>query len=176
MKKFILIAYGEDKIGIVEKVTRVLYDNNINIEDSSMARIDSEFTIMLVLNAFDQSDESVLSKSFDDVRKEVDLNISIKELKKTNREKIKTDKIFNIIVYGADKPGIVYNVAKKLSARKINISNLITEKKDDLYVMIIETGFPKNIDIFELRNELENLGIELGLTIKMKEELEVNDL
>ncbi len=166
MNYYILIAIGEDKPGIVAKVTEILFKNGFNIEDSSMTRINNEFTIMLILKGEKYLD--VLKKEFESLEKE-DLTIILKEISKSIVEKERKKlPIFNIVVYGADKPGIVYKVSKLLADKGINISDLRTEKINSLYIMFIEAEFPENVDILDFNNQIEKLKEELQVDIKVE--------
>lgn len=166
MNYYILIAIGEDKPGIVAKVTEILFKNGFNIEDSSMTRINNEFAIMLILKG--EKDLNLLKKEFESLEKE-NLTIILKELSKSVVEKERKKlPLFNIVVYGADKPGIVYKVSKLLADEGINISDLRTEKINSLYIMFIEAEFPLDVDILDFNNKIEKLKEELQVDIKVE--------
>jgi glycine cleavage system transcriptional repressor len=160
------VAIGEDKPGIVAKVTEILFKNGFNIEDSSMTRLNNEFTIMLIVKG-DKSLEH-LKQEFSQLEKE-GLTIIIKEVSEDviNKPRKKLP-IFNIAVYGSDKPGIVYKVSKLLADKGINISDLRTEKVNSLYIMFIESEFPEEVDILEFNREIEKLKQELDVDIKIE--------
>jgi glycine cleavage system transcriptional repressor len=160
------VAIGEDKPGIVAKVTEILFKNGFNIEDSSMTRLNNEFTIMLIVKG-DKGLEH-LKQEFSQLEKE-GLTIIIKEVSEDviNKPRKKLP-IFNIAVYGSDKPGIVYKVSKLLADKGINISDLRTEKVNSLYIMFIESEFPEEVDILEFNREIEKLKQELDVDIKIE--------
>jgi glycine cleavage system transcriptional repressor len=166
MNHFIIVAIGEDRPGIVAKVTEILFKNGFNIEDSSMTRLNNEFTIMLIVKG-DKSLEH-LKQEFSQLEKE-GLTIIIKEVSEDviNKPRKKLP-IFNIAVYGSDKPGIVYKVSKLLADKGINISDLRTEKVNSLYIMFIESEFPEEVDILEFNREIEKLKQELDVDIEIE--------
>jgi glycine cleavage system transcriptional repressor len=166
MNHFIIVAIGEDRPGIVAKVTEILFKNGFNIEDSSMTRLNNEFTIMLIVKG-DKSLEH-LKQEFSQLEKE-GLTIIIKEVSGDviNKPRKKLP-IFNIAVYGSDKPGIVYKVSKLLADKRINISDLRTEKVNSLYIMFIESEFPEEVDILEFNKEIEKLKQELDVDIEIE--------
>jgi len=166
MNHFIIVAIGEDKPGIVAKVTEILFKNGFNIEDSSMTRLNNEFTIMLIVKG-DKSLEH-LKQEFSQLEKE-GLTIIIKEVSEDviNKPRKKLP-IFNIAVYGSDKPGIVYKVSKLLADKGINISDLRTEKVNSLYIMFIESEFPEEVNILEFNREIEKLKQELDVDIEIE--------
>ncbi len=169
MKHFVITAFGEDKPGIVEKITKILYEKNLNIEDSSMTRLNNEFTVMLVVASQDDVSENELKKEFEKVEKEMKLFINVKEIPEEiveNKQEI--GEIYNLIVYGADKPGIVYKVSKLLADKNINISDLRTEKSRDLYVMAIQAEVPKITNMEEFEKEIEKLKEEMNIDISLE--------
>lgn len=165
MAYFIVTAFGEDKPGIVAKTTKILYEKGMNIEDSSMTKLNNEFTIMLIVKG--ESDLNQLKTAFDKLSKEENLTFVVKQLPEDTISKpsIHYPQTVDIVVYGADKLGIVYNVSKLLAQMRINISDLRTEKTDHLYVMFIEAQIPAEISLENLKEEIEKLKKELNVDI-----------
>ena len=48
MKKAIIIVYGKDRTGIVYNVTKILYENNINILDIKQTITNGYFSMMCI--------------------------------------------------------------------------------------------------------------------------------
>lgn len=165
MAYFIVTAFGEDKPGIVAKTTKILYEKGMNIEDSSMTKLNNEFTIMLIVKG--ESDLNQLKTAFDKLSEEENLTFVVKQLPEDTISKpsIHYPQTVDIVVYGADKLGIVYNVSKLLAQMRINISDLRTEKTDNLYVMFIEAQIPAEISLENLKEEIEKLKKELNVDI-----------
>ncbi|MEJ5172088.1 MAG: ACT domain-containing protein [Hydrogenothermaceae bacterium] len=174
MAHYIITAFGEDRPGIVAKVTKILYENGFNIEDSSMTRLNNEFTIMLIVKG--ENGES-LKTNFENLEKNENLTISIKEIPEDifYKEDKRYKTILNIVVYGADRPGIVYNVSQTLADLDINISDLRTEKTPDLYIMFIEAELPKDTQLEELQNRIDNLkeSLKVDISVNPVEEAEL---
>ncbi|WP_457644577.1 glycine cleavage system protein R [Persephonella sp.] len=171
MKHFVITAVGEDRPGIVAGITRVLYEKGFNIEDSTMTRLNNEFAVMLIVTTEENISENELKASFREVAREKDLYINVKEIPEDIFEKKHyVGDIYNIVVYGADKPGIVYSVAKLLSDKNINISDLRTEKSNDLYLLIAQLEFPPDVSEDELKADIEKLKEELNIDISLEKE------
>ncbi|MEZ0323112.1 MAG: ACT domain-containing protein [Hydrogenothermaceae bacterium] len=174
MAHYIITAFGEDKPGIVAKVTKILYENGFNIEDSSMTRLNNEFTIMLIVKG--ENGES-LKTNFEKLEREENLTVSLKEIPEETYSKklFKYGDILNIVVYGADKPGIVYNVSQTLADLNINISDLRTEKSSNLYIMFIEAELPEDISLEELKSRIDNLkdSLKVDISVNPVEEAEL---
>lgn len=165
MAYFIITAFGEDRPGIVAKTTEILYKKGLNIEDSSMTRLNNEFTIMLIVKGEAGLDD--LKQTFDRLGKEENLTFVVKQLPEetVSRPSIHYPQIVDIVVYGADKLGIVYNVSKLLSEMRVNISDLRTEKTDHLYIMFIEAQLPAEITVETLQEKIEKLKEDLNVDI-----------
>lgn len=176
MKYFLINAFGKDKPGIVAAVSKVLYENGFNLEDSTMSRLSGEFTIMLVVETDKDLTEEELEKLFEKVKENLELNIYVKEIPYEEHKKEETDKeVYRIVVYGADKPGIVYKVSELLTKKNINIVDMTTEKSGDLYVLLTEVSLPENLSFEELKNDIENLKKNLNVDVSC-EKIEVVEL
>lgn len=165
MAYFIITAFGEDRPGIVAKTTKVLYEKGLNIEDSSMTRLNNEFTIMLIVKG--EADQQELKDIFEKLGKEENLAFVVKQLPEetVSKPSVHYPQTVDIVVYGADKLGIVYNVSKLLADLRINISDLRTEKTDHLYIMFIEAQLPAEISVETLQENIERLKKDLNVDI-----------
>jgi len=169
VKHFVITAVGEDRPGIVASLTEVLYHKGFNIEDSAMTRLNNEFAVMLVVTGDEKITESQLKDSFKSVEKEKNLLINVRKIPEEifSQEKNKSN-LYNLVVYGADKPGIVYKVAKLLANKNINISDLRTEKSSELYVLIAQLEFPEGINQEDLTEDIEKLKADLNIDISLE--------
>ncbi len=171
MRYFIITAFGKDQPGIVAGITKILYEEGLNIEDSTMTRLNNEFAVMLVVQSDDNISAEELKKALSIIEKEKELTINVKEITdEALKDKKEVGAVYNIVVYGADKPGIVYNVAKLLADKNINISDLRTEKSNDLYVLISQVEFPPEVSEEEIEAELNRLKDEMNIDVSMEKQ------
>ena len=49
-KKFIMTAFGKDRPGFVADISRVIYENECNLEDSTMTGISNEFALIILFS------------------------------------------------------------------------------------------------------------------------------
>ncbi len=176
MRKFFAItAIGKDRTGIVAGVSKVLFDLGVNIEDSSMTILRSEFAMILIISTKKGVDASDFETHFEKLGNRLGLFISVKEI---DEEEICPKKPYSgtpfiISVIGTDKPGIVFRVAELLSSRKINITNLTTKvvpgEKTPVYTMLIEVDIPEYVDMTLLEQEFSVLEKEMVIDIGIKE-------
>jgi glycine cleavage system transcriptional repressor len=50
MKRYLLTAAGRDRPGLVAAVSKILFEEGCNLEDSAMTRLQGEFAILLILS------------------------------------------------------------------------------------------------------------------------------
>ena len=162
MAYFLINAYGKDRTGIVRDVSKVLYELGFNLEDSTMAKLADEFTIMLIVEGDKTLEE--IKDAFKPLN-ESGLTVNIKQVEKPEE---KEKNLFKLVVYGADKPGIVYNVSDVLSKKGINITDMTTQKSGELYILLTDVEVPDNITEEELYKEIEDLKEQLGIDINLE--------
>ncbi len=78
---------------------------------------------------------------------------------------------WTVSVYGADKPGIVYEVTQLLADNGVNITDVTTRVIGDadrpVYAMLIDATLPEGQDAAELNRRLDELGRTLGIECAM---------
>ncbi|MGW8286403.1 MAG: glycine cleavage system protein R [Candidatus Deferrimicrobiaceae bacterium] len=174
MGHFSVSVMGKDRPGIVAEVSRILYELGCNIEDSTCTILSGQFAMILVVFHEKPITTAEMNPSFDDVRRNMGLQVTIHPLK---ADEVVHDKSFIgrphiISVYGADRPGIVYSVARELARRKVNITDLNTQvvgsKERPVYVMVLEVDLPEGIDMKELDAVFDGIKKELGVSISVR--------
>ena len=173
MKKVILTVLGQDRPGIVADVTGVLFHAKCNIEDSSMTILEGEFAMLLVVSLPEKMTSAELKEIFAPLLKSANLDLSIKTFAEgVLKDMVPEPKNYVISVIGADKPGIVYHIAKLLAGHDANITDVETKRigKGDrvVYAMILESNVPVNVKIPELEAEFQELGKKLSVEITIK--------
>ncbi len=174
MGHFSVSVMGKDRPGIVAEVSRILYELGFNIEDSTCTILCGQFAMILVVfhNTLQAAEE--VSPSFDEVRRKMGLLVTIHSLK---ADEVVHEKSFFghphiISVYGADRPGIVYSVARELAARRVNITDLKTQvvgsKERPVYVMVMEVDIPESVDMKELDGVFDRIKKELNVSISVR--------
>jgi len=174
MGHFSVSVVGKDRPGIVAEVSRILFALGCNIEDSTCTILSGQFAMILVVCHPKLSKVSEIAPSFDQVRREMGLMVTIHSLKD---EEVVHEKQFAgqphiISVYGADRPGIVYSVTKELADRKVNITDMTTQvvgsRERPVYVMVLEADIPDEVDMKELETVFERIKKEIGVSISVR--------
>ncbi len=174
MGHFSLSVVGKDRPGIVAEVSRVLFELGCNIEDSTCTILTGQFAMILVIAHAKYSFAAEIDPFFDAVRESMGLTISVHAL---NDEEVSRDKGFAgrphiISVYGADRPGIVYSVARELAKYRVNVTDLNTQvvgsRERPVYVMVLEADVPEDVDMKDLEREFDRIRKELAVSISVR--------
>ncbi|PLY00394.1 MAG: amino acid-binding protein [Desulfuromonas sp.] len=172
MQHFALTIIGRDRPGIVSQVTEILYQLGFNIADSSCSILGGQFSMILIISnpKFASADE--FSDAFHPLE-ENNLSVFVRTLKPGGEERAELEgDLCMISVYGSDKPGIVYRVAKELGDRQINITDLNTKlvgKQDKpVYVMMIEAMLPEGTEIETVESWMNDLKQQLKVDISVR--------
>jgi glycine cleavage system transcriptional repressor len=170
-KKFIMTAFSKDRPGVVADVTEVIYENDCNIEDSTMTNILDEFAIIfLFVGKGDRLNDNLL-KDCRRLEREKGITAFIRPVETKDKEK-QIDFLTKIInVEGIDQTGIVFKISKFLANNNINIENLSSrrftspESGTPHYFMEIKVQVPENISLEHFEEGLSKVSEELNLDI-----------
>jgi glycine cleavage system transcriptional repressor len=172
MNHFALTIIGRDRPGIVAKVTEILYHLGCNIADSSCTILGGQFAMILILSHPEMRNQDEFGTSFEPLEKD-GLSVFLRKLQPGGETAPEMEgEICMISVYGSDKPGIVYPVAKTLGDHQINITDLNTKlvgtPQNPVYVMMIEAVLPAGLQVEELSALLNQLKKDLQVDITVR--------
>ena len=173
-KRFIMAAFSKDRPGVVADITKLLYDNGCNLEDSSMANIMDEFAILLLFSSSGDRLNDQLAEGCQKLEKEKGITAYIRAVE--SEEKESQDSYFRktITVEGIDQTGIVYKVSRYLVNNNINIENLTSQRRlspesgTAIYFMNIKVQIHEEISSASLEEGLSQVGGELNLEISVQ--------
>ncbi|RFU62821.1 ACT domain-containing protein [Peribacillus glennii] len=77
MRRAVVSVVGQDKVGIIAKVTRVLSDNDINILDISQTILQDFFTMMMIVDVAGIENLDRLQDLLNEAGEELSLKINI---------------------------------------------------------------------------------------------------
>lgn len=172
MKHYALTIIGRDRPGIVSQVTEILFRQGFNIADSSCSILGGQFAMILILSHPIHENKEAFVADFAPLE-ESGLSVFVRTLKPGGETRPHLEgEICMISVYGADKPGIVYRVARELGERQVNITDLNTKligtEARPVYVMMIEAVLPDNLDTAALGAIMAELKQELQVDITVR--------
>jgi glycine cleavage system transcriptional repressor len=124
MQQLIVVsAVGSDSTSVVEELTRIILECGGNIEESRMAALGSEFAVLLLVSG-NWHAVSRLEQDLPKLAEEQQLGMQIRrtEPKTLGKELLP----YAVDVIGLDQPGIVNNLSRFFSARKVEIGDVST--------------------------------------------------
>jgi len=162
---YMLTIIGEDKPGIVAKITQALFDANCHLGEASMIRLGCSFTIMLMLST--DSDREYLENTLYPACDKINLRFHLDEIEGKLHDHHIPD--IHITVSGADRAGIVAQVTNALFDAGLDILDLTSDvagtKENPIYIMQIEGMATKGIDTLKnAMTPLQSNGIDIQVS------------
>lgn len=149
MNWFMLTLVGEDRPGIVAKVTAALFQAGCNLGEAAMARLGGNFSVMLMVQHAGTLDS--LRAVIDPVAAELGLHAHADRIEGHLHRHLIPD--VRVTVYGADRAGIVAQVTGALSAVGFNILDLQSDvggsETKPVYIMTMEGQARNGIEAIE---------------------------
>lgn len=172
-KKFIMTAFGKDRPGIVADVSRLIFENNCNLEDSMMTRLAGYFTIILLFSGRDEGLEEKFSNGCRRLEVEKGLTTFVRPMPAGQVEVETPGTSHSLSVKGADQAGIVYKVSRFLAENRVNITDLRSrlerspESGQALYFLEMRIEVPENCSLQKLSEGLAAIEDQLHLDISL---------
>ena len=173
-EQLVITALGEDRPGIVDELSNALTAHDLNIEDSRMSLLGGEFAILMLVSGSSNSINTFMDETFT-----LEASLRMKLLVKATRKKAETQTLapYAVEVVSMDHPGIVRDIARFFSSRKINIIDLDTSRYAAAHTgapmfalhMTVEIAAEQSIG--KLREEFVNMCDQLNLDAKMTAKL-----
>lgn len=163
-KWFMLTLVGEDRSGIVAKLTHALFEAGCNLGEASMMRLGGNFTMMLMVG-FDGKAKSLVDVVCP-VSESLNLHLHVDEINAALHTHLEPD--VRISVYGADRTGIVSEVTGALAESGLHILDLESDvagsEEAPIYIMHIEGHAAEGIGSLRAALDLmKDRGIETSL-------------
>ena len=164
--QLVISALGEDRPGIVDELSNIIYTHALNVEDSRMSVLGGEFAILLLVSG-EQSSIDAIQSQLSEMEKALNMSLLLKPTKEANTTK---DAIpYSVEVTALDNPGIVRTIASFFSKRNINIVNAQTERYaaphtgSPMFALHMTIGIPTETNIAQLREAFLDTCDELNL-------------
>ncbi|NNF99014.1 MAG: ACT domain-containing protein [Desulfobacteraceae bacterium] len=172
MERAIVSVLGKDKPGIIAAVTKILFEQDCNIESVSQTILHSEFSGLFIIAMPGNMTPRELSERMRDELKTTDLHVFVKWIETTAASGPEKTEPFVVTTEGPDNKGLVAGITAIMAAHKVNVAGLQalfkggTAPEDN--IMIYHVDVPEHIDQQSLRNELRKKAEQLDLTISIQ--------
>ena len=152
----VISAIGKDRPGIINHLSKAIYELQCNISDSRMTVLGGEFAILLLVDG-PWNQLTRLEDQVPELQEKLGLTITTKRTEERTTEA-------NLLPYGVDvvsldHPGIVYSLASFFSDKNINIEDMTTSSYaaahtgTPMFSVRMNIGIPADIQIAVLRDE-----------------------
>ena len=177
-KKYIISAFGKDRPGIVSDVTKVLYENGCNLEETRMANLAGEFSLNILFAGPENIDLiATLSEQLKQLGEEKNLSAYVRPIIVEAQKPTAMVVTHTLLVEGLDQTGIVYRISRYLADKQINIANLdssvtyASQTGAPIYSMKIHIEVTPETAMDVIESGLGRLADELHLDITIQKSL-----
>ena len=152
----VLTLLGEDRSGIVDQLSKAIFDLDCNINDSRMTVLGGEFAIILLIEG-NWNALAKLESNCPALEQQLGMKIMARQTRGRRRESELLP--YEVDVVALDRPGIVHHLASFFSRRKINIEDMATSSYaaahtgSAMFSVHIVVSIPADVHIASLREE-----------------------
>ena len=173
MKKVIISVLGHDRPGIIAAVSRLLYENDSNIENVSQTSLQSEFAGIFIATIPAKMPLPDLENELAGVLDPMGLQVHVKPVEPRHEEiNGTTGESFVITTRGPDQKGLVARMTAIIADHQVNITNCqaVFKGGDDpnSNIMIYEVDIPPQTDQPALLQDLRRKSAELNLQVSIQ--------
>jgi glycine cleavage system transcriptional repressor len=171
--RFIMTAFGKDRPGITADVTKLLFENGCNLEETTMTLLADEFTVILLFSCKDAHIDDRLLMECRRLEREKEIFAFVRPLgERQVRQKIGySDHVLH--VEGLDQTGIVYQISQFLADNGLNIVDLKSvveaspESGTAIYVMDMHIQVPDGTPLEGVEQGLSAVADDLHVDITL---------
>ena len=173
MSKAIISILGQDRSGIVAAVSKVLFEQDCNIENVSQTTLQFVFAGVFIVSMPSDLSSEALEKTLKGKMEPMGLDVHITGLETTATPvSPPQSEAYIITTKGPDRKGLVAGISEVIARFDCNITNLqaVSKGGDDPgdNIMIYEVDVPPQIDQQALYRELNKRAKELNLEIDIQ--------
>jgi len=169
----VVTVIGNDRPGIVERLSEVVLAAGANWEESRMARLAGKFAGILRINVA-AANADALASALRALTAD-GLTVVVESSADAARETFRT---VRLELVGNDHPGIIRDISKVLAQHHVNIEELETGVSgapmtgEQLFRASVQLGLPAAVTTDWLRGRLEALAGEMMVDVTLDEDAE----
>jgi glycine cleavage system transcriptional repressor len=171
---WVITGFGHNCPGIVAALTRIVMAHGCNLEDSRMAILGGEFTVIVLVQPPSHLTIELMQQALTPLQQSLGFSAVVKPLAATQpAPTAHTGQLFLMRVSGTDRTGITCHASQLLADRGLDITDLqahrFTSEDGPVYLLLIEFWMPDPTSVLPgLQQALtqlgQALGVETGLT------------
>ena len=169
---FVLTVMSDDHPGIVAAVSDAVESLGGNIDSCSQTVLGGYFTLIMIVSVPEPIDPERLGPAGPRRRVAAGPATRCWSGPPVPRDASAAEPAerFVISAFGEDQPGIVRRFSQYLAGKDINIVDLYGDRNGDEFVLIGQVEVPARWDVRMMQADLEQMGQELGFTVKLQHE------
>ena len=168
---YVLDVMSDDHPGIVAAVSNAVESLGGNIDSCSQTVLGGYFTLIMIVSLPQPIQPESLADQVRQAGNNSDYQVLVRPAiaAPTFAPRSEFDR-FVITAFGKDQPGIVRRFSQYLAGKDVNITDLYGDRTGEDFVLIGQLEVPTQWDIRMLQADLEQMGQELGFTVKLQHE------
>ena len=168
---YVLDVMSDDHPGIVAAVSNAVESLGGNIDSCSQTVLGGYFTLIMIVSLPEPVEPDRLAARVRAASGNSDYQVAVRPAVAGDGYSLgePADR-FVITAFGNDQPGIVRRFSQYLAGKDINIVDLYGDRSGEEFVLIGQVAIPAHWDIRMLQADLEQMGHELGFTVKLQHE------
>lgn len=167
-------AVGKDRPGIVAALSKVFYQQQCNLLDSSMTKLADQFAIVMLLETSPNTKESELRATLKTLGNEWGLLVAVGPISQELPDSsVASGKPILVSVYGADQAGIMASITQAIASHKWSVTDLSTKQitgATPVYILLLEiVPDHSSSPVDTLKQELLARGRKLDCSVTIKD-------
>lgn len=171
----LILAAGDDRPGIVDSMSGLVYRAGCNLEDSRMSVLGGAFALMVLVTG-SEAQLSVLDTEAKKLGEELGLTIDSKRTEAPGEAgDAARGPLHRIRALAMDHPGIVHRLTHVLSEAGVNVVNLDTSVGQapttgtPTFSLVLDAHVPSTVDLPDLRERLSAVGEEEDIDLEFED-------
>jgi glycine cleavage system transcriptional repressor len=170
-KQLLITVTGNDRVGIVEDVTKIILAYQGNVDASRMAHLGGEFA-MLMLVSVSEEHLAHLQEELNGLSRQ-GFDLSTRPTERSSTQKFDSWHSYQINVRGADHEGIIHEISRHLAQQAVNVETIDTGTEDApfggmLFTMSATVLMSPTISLAILQEGLEAVGDQFNVDINIE--------
>src|SRR5512139_1124892 len=168
---YVVSIIGEDRVGLVSKVTQFLFNKGFNIVDIEQTVIHSQFTMVLLIQSVRlRFHLGQVKRGLNDLAKRMDMKMTITPLHEFKGLRLaETKKPYVLTIVGSDRPGVVAAVSSTLAEHHCNIERIKMIARGEFLGMEMWIDL-RNANLSLLRDDFSEVARRTGMDIIVQPE------
>lgn len=170
----LLLAAGDDRPGIVDSMSGLVYRTGCNLEDSRMSVLGGAFALMVLVTGTEHQ-LTILEEEARRLGAELALIVDSKRTQAPRGPAEGPGAVHRIRAVAMDHPGIVHRLTHVLSREGVNVVNLETSVSQapttgtPMFSLVLDAQIPADVDLPGLRERLVEVGEEEDIDLEFEE-------